>query len=300
MMWFNRLIVGVLPVFPKSLVWLFARRYTAGKTLEEAVRKARELNDRGLRVTMDVLGEDIRSLDEASAAREQCLVTLDAIRKNGLQGNLSLKLTQLGLKLDPETCYQNLKTIVQSAKSLGLFVRIDMEDSSCTAQTLSLYRRIRKEFDNTGAVIQAYMKRSRGDVQDLIRDSLAHLRVCKGIYDEPAAVAYKKKNEIRESFMDLIRMMLDSKSFIGIATHDSVIIERSLDLIHTGQVQKKDYEFQMLLGVTEKLRRRLVEEGHAVRVYVPYGEQWYQYSMRRLKENPNVAGHIVKNLFIRG
>src|SRR4030042_3464398 len=140
MRWFNRLIVRILPVFPKSLVCLIARKYTAGLTLDDAIRKSREVNDKGLLGTMDVLGEDIRSLDEASAAREQCLLTLGAIQQNGIKGNLSLKLTQLGLKLDPETCYQNLKTIVQRAKSLGLFVRIDMEDSSCTSQTLSVYR----------------------------------------------------------------------------------------------------------------------------------------------------------------
>jgi proline dehydrogenase len=249
---------------------------------------------------MDVLGEDIFELAEATAATAESLRVLEAEKAEGLEANLSIKLTSLGLRIDKEACYQNVRTIVSKAAELGNFVRIDMEDSSTTDDTLEIYRRIRKEFDNCGVVIQAYLKRSVDDVQALIEEGIAHLRVCKGIYIEPAEIAYKDRQGVRENFVRLIQMMLESKSYIGIATHDKWVVDESLKLIEALKCDLKDYEFQMLLGVTEHMRDELVARGHKLRVYVPYGEQWHAYSMRRLKENPQIAGHIIKNLFIRG
>lgn len=300
MNWINRLIVGILPIFPKSFIWIFSQRYIAGKSLSDGLVKTKQLNSLGCCTTMDVLGEDISRLEEATLAKEECIRVLDAIKEHRLDANLSLKLTQLGLRLDKKQCYQNVREIVDKAKQVGNFVRIDMEDSTCTEDTLDIYRQLRKEFNNVGAVIQAYMKRSQDDVKRLIEDGLAHLRICKGIYDEPAEIALKDRQEIRENYMVLVQMMLESSSYIGIATHDKVLVDRCLDLIQSKNIQQSKYEFQMLLGVTEHLRGEIVSRGHRLRVYVPYGEQWYGYCMRRMKENPRVAGHIIKNLFIRG
>lgn len=296
----NRLLVWVLPVFPKSFIWLFSRRYIAGKSLLNGSKKAKELNSLGCCATMDVLGEDISSLEEATSAKEECLRVLDAIEAGKLDANLSLKLSQIGLRIDKEHCYQNVREVIDKAKRVHNFVRIDMEDSTCTEDTLDIYRRLRKEYKNVGAVIQAYLKRSREDVKRLIDGGIAHLRICKGIYDESPEIAFKGREEIRESYMELVRMILESGSYVGIATHDKVLVDRSLEILKSMNVPKSRYEFQMLLGVTEKLRNELVSQGHRLRVYVPYGEQWYGYSVRRLKENPKIAGHIIKNIFVRG
>ncbi len=300
MKWFNKIIVGIMPIFPKSFIWLFSRRYIAGKTLADAVRKTQELNSMGCCATIDVLGEEIMSLEEATQSKEESIQVLETIHENGLDANLSIKLTSLGLRIDKERCLKNVREIVQKAKDLKNFIRIDMEDSTCTDDTLDIYRRLCKDFSNVGAVIQAYMKRSRKDVQQLIDEGIAHLRICKGIYDEPKEIAFKDKEEVRNSFMELVKMMLEKGSFIGIATHDKVLVERSDEVIASSKADSSKYEFQMLLGVTEKLRGDIVDRGNRMRVYVPYGEQWYGYCMRRLKENPQVAGHIIKNLFVRG
>jgi proline dehydrogenase len=300
MKWFNRLVVGVMPVFPKSFIWIFSRRYIAGKTLSSAVAKTQDLNEIGCRVTIDLLGEDITSLEEANIARMQCLEVLDAIQKNNLEATLSLKLTQLGLRFDMNRCYEHVKEIVQRAEAVKNFVRIDMEDSTCTDDTLSIYRKLRKDYKNVGTVIQAYMKRSQGDVEQLIKDGIANIRVCKGIYDESPKIAFKDREKIRDNFMALVKMLFESKSYAGIATHDRVLVNRSLKMLNEYRVPKFQYEFQMLLGVTENMRNELVADGHGLRIYVPYGEQWYGYCMRRMKENPQVAGHVIKNVFIRG
>lgn len=300
MNWFNHLIVKILPIFPKSIVWLFSRRYIAGKSLSDGLEKTKELNGLGCCATMDVLGEDIFTVEEATEDKEECLRVLEDMDREQLDANLSIKLTSLGLRIDKEQCFQNVKEIVEKAKQLNNFVRIDMEDSTCTDDTLDIYRRLRKDYENVGAAIQAYMKRSRDDVQGLINDGIAHLRLCKGIYDESKEVAFKDKEKVRENFVELIRMMLESGSYVGIATHDKVVADRSLQVLKSMNVKKSDYEFQMLLGVTEKLRADLVSQGHRLRVYVPYGEQWHGYCTRRLKENPKIAGHIIKNIFIRG
>jgi proline dehydrogenase len=300
MSWFNKLIVKILPLLPKSIVWLFSRRYIAGKTLEEGISKTREINNLGCCTTMDVLGEDIYTLEEAASEKEACLRVLDAIQQNGLDGNLSLKLTSLGLRIDKEQCFQNVREIVQKAKKLGNRVRIDMEDATCTSDTLEIYRRLRVEFNNVGTVVQAYLKRTVEDVSQLINDGIANLRICKGIYEESPEIAYKDKEKIRVQFIELTRMMLESDSYICIATHDKPLVDKSMELIQKFEIKQSKYEFQMLLGVTEKMRGEIVSAGHKMRIYVPYGEHWYGYSLRRLKENPKIAGHIIKNLFVNG
>jgi proline dehydrogenase len=300
MQWFNRMIVWMMPAFPKSFIWIFSRPYIAGKRLEDAVRKTKQLNAEGMLATIDVLGEDIRDLSEAEAARKEGLEVLEAIRDNGLKANLSVKLTQLGLHLDREICYQNVRELAKKAAEINSFLRIDMEDATCTDETLAIYRRIRKEFPRSGAVIQAYMRRSEADVRALIAEKIAHLRICKGIYDEKPEIAYKDREEVRDAFRKLVLMMFDSGSFAAIATHDKTLADWAAQTIRERKIPRENYEFQMLLGVTEKLRGNLVRDGHPLRVYVPFGEQWHPYCMRRMKENPSVAGYVVKALFIRG
>jgi proline dehydrogenase len=299
MSWFNRLIVWVMPVFPKKFIWIFARRYVAGRTLEDAVRQTRKLNEAGCAATIDVLGEDNRTMEEAAAAKDEALTVLETIRAEGLRANLSVKLSQLGLRLDPAACRRNVEELVSRAASLGNFVRIDMEDSTVTDATLDLYRSIRKEHANTGAVIQACLKRSENDVRALIGQGIAHVRLCKGIYNEAPEIAVKGHEEVREQFRKLAGMLFDAGAFVALATHDRVLVDWAVRTIREKKIPADRFEFQMLYGVTERLRSRLVSEGFALRVYVPYGELWYAYSMRRMKENPAVAGHIVKSLFIR-
>jgi len=299
MHWFNKMIVGMMPAFPKSFIWMFSRRYIAGKRLEDAVRKTKQLNATGSLATIDVLGEDITDLSEAAAAREEGLLVLEAIRSEALEANLSVKLTQLGLRLDKEACFQNVRTLAKKAAENNCFLRIDMEDSTCTDETLDLYRRIRREFPRSGTVIQAYLKRSEADVRRLIDDQIAHLRICKGIYDERPEIAYKEREEIRDEYKKLVGMMFDSGSYAGIATHDRKLVDWAVQTVRERNIPRENYEFQMLLGVTEKVRKALVRDGHRLRVYVPFGERWYGYCMRRMKENPRVAGLIIKNLFIR-
>lgn len=299
MAFFNRILVTLLPLFPRSFIWIFSRRYIAGKTLDEGVAKTGRLNRMGIRVTMDVLGEEIASLEEAKTAKQECLRVLAVQREQQLDASLSVKLTSLGLHLDKDACFANVRAIVAKAAETGNFVRIDMEDSSCTDDTLAIYRRVRKEYDNVGTVIQAYLKRTRNDVRQLIEEGIANLRICKGIYVEPASIAFRDKDEIRKSYMDVVRMMLESGSYAAIATHDRLLVDRTFALLKELHSARDRYEFQMLLGVTEKMRSEIVSRGEHMRVYVPYGEQWYAYSMRRLQENPAVAGHILKNLFVR-
>jgi proline dehydrogenase len=299
MRFLNRMIVTVLPVVPKSLIWLFSRRYIAGVHLDDALRKTRLLNQEGAETTIDVLGEEIHDLDEAKQDRRQCEKVLKAISVEKLKAGLSLKLTALGLRQDPEVCFRNVREIVSLADSLGLFVRIDMEDSTTTQSTLDIYRRLRKEFKNVGTVIQACLKRSREDLELLIREGIANLRVCKGIYEESPEIAYKDADQIRKSFMDLLMMLLKSGNYVGIATHDKLLIDQSKEAITSCAVQKEAYEFQMLLGVTERLRAALIRQDHRMRIYVPFGQHWYGYSMRRLRENPRIAGYIIRNLFVR-
>lgn len=296
---FNNLIVKILPIFPKSFVWLFSKKYIAGTTLQDALDTTKELNDSGCYSTIDVLGEEVMDRERTIQSRDLSIQVLKALNDNNLNGSLSVKLTSLGLRFDKNLCYENVKTVVKEAKKNNYFVRIDMEDATCTDDTLEIYKKLRKDFTNVGAVIQAYMKRSVDDVKKLIKDDIANLRVCKGIYNESPKVAYKDFDKIRENFLEIIKLMLESKSYTGIATHDLYLIEKSQDLISESDSDPSDFEFQMLLGVTEKTRAELVEQGNRMRVYVPFGEDWYGYCTRRLKENPKMAGHIIKNIFIR-
>ena len=294
----SKVIANVIPIFPKKFVRIFANKYIAGDKLYDGINKVKELNNKNMIATMDVLGESINDKKEAIQSKDESIEVLDAIAKYKLNSSLSVKLTMLGLQLDYDFCLSLFTEIAQYAKELNNFVRIDMEDSSVTDSTLQIYRDIRKQFDNVGIVIQVYLRRSEEDVVKLT-DMNADFRLCKGIYIEPESIAFKKRNEIRENFLKLIRIVLEKKSYCGIATHDDYVIDGSKRIITELGLTKEDYEFQMLLGVKEKLRDKIVAEGHKMKIYVPFGERWYEYSIRRFKENPNLAGQVLKALVTR-
>ena len=294
---FDRAIVGLLPLVPKGIVGRVAKRYVAGDTLVDAMRAVDELKTYGCMATMDVLGEEIERLDEADATRDEYLALLDNIDDKKRDANISIKLTGFGLRLDSDACYRNVKRVLDHARSFGNFVRIDMEDSSTTTNTLNLYRRFRDEgYDNLGVVIQAYMRRSLDDVESL-RDLKPNYRLCKGIYNEAEEIAYKDGAEINDNYVRLLEAMFDGGSYIGIATHDKDLVERSEKVIRERSLEPDAYEYQMLLGVTEELRRQIVAHDHRLRVYVPYGPDWYAYCVRRLKENPKIGRYVFFAMF---
>jgi proline dehydrogenase len=295
----NKLVVTAMPLIPKAIVGRVARRYIAGTTLADGVQTVKRLNKAVMMTTMDLLGEDVKDAREARMVRDNILPILQAISQNKLDSNVSIKPTQLGLSIDKELGMQNIRAILEEARKLGNFVRIDMEDAQTTDNTLEIYRKLRSEgFANTGVVIQSYLHRSESDVRSLVKEG-ANFRLCKGIYNESPTIAYKGRQEIRDNFLKLLRIILEGGSYVGIATHDDFLIDGAMELIQKLGLKPTQYEFQMLLGVRETRRDEIVKAGHRLRVYVPYGEQWYAYSTRRLKENPAMAWYITKAMFIR-
>jgi proline dehydrogenase len=302
---FNKMIAGILPYMPKKLIWIFSRRYIAGTTIQDAIRVSREFNREGIKVTIDLLGEFITELDQAEDNKKQYLEIIDTIEKEGIDGNYSLKPTMFGLLIDKEKCYENIREIVRKAAGHNNFIRVDMEDSQCTDLEIELFRRLKKEFPgNVGLVFQSYMKRTLDDIKNLqdlnSPGNPINYRLCKGIYVEPEEIAFKKKEEINHHFLKDLEYMFQHKIYAGIATHDKDLVNGAYQLIEHYNVPKTMYEFQMLYGVTPELRRSIVAQGHVMRIYVPFGEQWFAYSTRRLKENPKMAAHIIKALFVRG
>ena len=266
--------------------------YIAGPTLDDARRTALALNGAGKRATIDVLGEEIHTADEARAIAASYGEVLEAIHGDGLDANVSVKLTGLGLKLDLSLCHELLAGLVRDAAAHGSFVRIDMEDASCVDDTLALYRELRGAgIDNVGIVLQAYLKRTHHDIADL-RDLQPSVRLCKGIYVEPGSIAFKDAEVVRRSFVSCLDALLDGGSRVAIATHDEELIAQSLERV--AALPRDGYELQMLLGVREARATELVAAGHPLRVYVPFGRRWYEYSLRRLQENPQMAGVIAR------
>jgi proline dehydrogenase len=302
---FNRMIAAMLPYMPKSFVWIFSRRYIAGKKIEDAIRVSRELNSQGIKVTVDLLGEFITKLSEAEKNKIEYLDIIETFVREKIDGNFSLKPTMFGLLIDKDVCYKNIREIVRKAASYNNFIRIDMEDSQCVDLEIELYRKLKAEFPkNVGLVVQAYLKRTRNDLENLMdihtKEIPLNYRLCKGIYVESPEIAYKKYHEINEHFLTDLEYMFKQGIYPGIATHDKPLVEGAYELIDKYNVAKDMYEFQMLYGVTPELRKSIVDKGHHIRVYVPFGEQWFAYSTRRLKENPKMAMLIIKALFFRG
>jgi proline dehydrogenase len=291
----DRALVRALPAVPKPVVRRLSSRYIAGPDLADAVRCVRAQNARGKMATLDVLGEEIERPEEATAVVEEYLGALRAIEEEGLDSNISVKPTALGLKLDVDFCRENVERLVEAAGERGNFVRIDMEDSSTTDDTLALYRGLRAEgHENVGIVLQAALQRTHDDIGALA-PLRPNVRVCKGIYIEPVAIAYQGYETVRFSFSQAMEELMRSGSYIGVATHDDWVVQEALTEIAELELGPDDYEFQMLLGVREDLGDELVREGHRLRVYVPYGQRWYEYSLRRLQENPKIATYVARD-----
>ena len=285
----------MLPLIPKGVVGRFSDRYIAGSTLEEAVDEVRSLTGKGLMATVDILGENVTCVAEAEKYAKEYIDVLEAVRVNGLDSNISIKLTMLGLSVDSEFCYQRMREVVTEAEKRKNFVRIDIEDSPVIDATFDLFRRLRGEFSNVGTAVQAYMRRTQDDVTEFLKTG-ENLRVCKGIYVEPRGVAWKEFHTINANYALALRRLLERGCYVGIATHDEHLVWEAERIIRELGIERTRYEFQMLLGVEEDLRDILVKAGHRVRVYVPFGESWYAYSMRRLHENPRIAGYAAKKV----
>ena len=282
---------------PEKVLWFFSKNYIAGKTLSSAIKVVKDLNSKGMLATIDVLGESIETKEEAIHAKEQAMEVLDAIVEHNLDANVSIKPTQFGLAIDEDFAYEQILELVKRAGELNSFIRIDMEDSPYTDATLKVYKRIFNDHMNVGVVLQAYMKRTYSDAVTLNAMG-TNYRLCKGIYIEPEAIAYKDKQAIRNNFMKTLEEMLKNGNYVGIATHDKYLIDKTYELIKKLNISKDKFEFQMLLGVRVDLRNKINNDGFKIRIYVPFGKDWYAYSLRRLHENPELAGHIVKEFFI--
>ncbi len=301
----NKLISNILPYMPQKLVWQFSKDYIAGETIDDAVQAALKLNEEGILTTIDVLGEFIKNLDEAEANKNEYLEVIEKAEKANVKGNYSLKPTFFGLLIDKEVAYKHIREVVEKAASYNNFVRIDMEDTPCTDMEIDIFRRIKEEFpENVGLVLQSYLKRTHQDIKNLkdlhSEEVPLNFRLCKGIYVEPASLAYKKYDEINQHFLEDIELMIKEGMYPAIATHDKPVIEGSYKLLEKYNYPKEKYEFQMLYGVTPALRKSVLDAGHTMRVYVPFGQHWFGYCTRRVKENPSMAMVIIKAIFFKG
>lgn len=292
----NDALVGFVKLLPRSVVHIFAKKYIAGETLEDAVRVVKELNKKDILATIDVLGESVNTKKESELALKECLMVIETINEHKLNSNLSLKPTQLGLIIDKQFCFEQISAILEKAKGYNNFVRIDMEDSSTTDATLELHSKLKKKYSNVGVVVQSYLKRTYSDVRE--QNKLGtNYRLCKGIYVEPAEIAFKERQQVRDNFLKTLEKIFDDGNYVGIATHDDYLVNAAYELIKKKNISKNKYEFQMLYGIQEGLRDKIKADGHKIRIYVPFGEHWYKYSIRRLQENPQLAWYITKSIF---
>lgn len=293
MSFIDRMVVAGLPLMPKFVVRQVAKPYVAGETLPEQAAVIRGLNGEGFRVATCILGEFVERREEAEAAVREYEEVLAAFKRDGLDSTIHIKLSHFGLKLDKEFCFQNLRRLLGTAREAGNFVRIDMEDASCTDDTLEIYRRARREFENVGTVLQACLRRTLADARALGAER-ANLRLCKGIYIEPHEIAFRDPEIIRSNYLKILEELLGAGCFTAIATHDERLVWGAERIIERLGVDKARYEFQMLHGVLPGLRKVIRAAGHTVRVAVPFGPNWYPYSLRRLRKNPAIAGHVFR------
>lgn len=298
------MIAGILQYMPERLVWIFSKRYIAGKTREEAFAIARQLNKEGIKVTLDLLGEFLTKYEKIAQYKAEYLKTIEEADIRNLDTSFSVKPTMFGLLIDKELCYNNLKEIVSKAATGKRIIQIDMEDSQCTDMEIELFKKLYNEFpDHVGFVFQAYMHRTLKDLENITAafpgKKLCSIRLCKGIYNEPEEIAFKKKKEINANYLKGLEFLLQHNIYAAIATHDIKLIEGAMNLIEKYNVSSGNFEFQMLYGVKPRLCREIARKGYTMRVYVPYGKDWMNYSVRRLKENPNMVFHIMKALIFR-
>ncbi len=296
---FDRMVIATMPLVPKAMVRRVAAKYIAGETLDDAMNVVRDLNTRGMHTTVDVLGEFVSDPQEAQRDVETYLNLIDAIAERKLKSGVSVKLTAIGLSISPKLARENMKKLIDAASKHDVFVRIDMEDSPYTSETLAIYEEFRNEA-RIGIVVQAYLKRTADDIKRLMEKGSTNIRLCKGIYVESETIAIKDRKGIQDNFLKLLDLIFDGGALVGIATHDRYLIEQSEHMVKARGMNSAQYEYQMLLGVLPELRDEVVSRGHRMRVYVPFGDAWYGYSTRRLKENPALAGYVLKSLFKSG
>ena len=290
---FSRLVVALMPLVPKAAVGFVAKRYVAGETLEDAIRCVRQLNSEGAMATIDVLGEEVLERKKAASFVEHYMQVFEAIKTEKLEANVSIKPSMLGHKIDTAFCSENIGKIISTARDYNNFVRIDMEDHTMTDQTVTYYNETFKKYGHCGIVFQSYLRRTIQDINNLPEEG-ANVRLCKGIYIEPRTVAWKAYETVRANYLYCLEKLFKRGIYTGIATHDEHLVWGAMSLIDKYKLKPEQYEFQMLLGVDESLRKIIIDNGHRLRVYVPFGVDWYPYSTRRLRENPDVAIHIIR------
>ena len=293
----NNIIIKTMPILPKKMVKIIADKYVAGNTISDAIDKTKNLNSQGYEVTIDLLGEHINDLNETTNITNIYIELLDQIHSKNLLSNISVKPTHIGLDIGIDTFKKNAVKLVKKAQQLNNFIRFDMESSTTTDATIDTFKEIYKEHKNVGTVFQAYLKRTYSDLENLM-DQQINFRLCKGIYNEDIGIAYKDYNEINENYLKIAELAFKNDSYIGLATHDLNLTKRLYDLIDKHNVPNDKFEFQVLYGVPMRgwLQKHL-DSNFKVRVYLPYGPQWYEYSIRRLKENPNIAKYVAKSIF---
>ena len=295
MIWLNNMIARVLPLVPRSLVGIFAKQYIAGETLSQAILKIRELNDQQISATLDLLGEDPQKKTDCLAAVNVYKKAIEEIQRQNLASGVSLKPSHMGLKIDRQFCFDNIRDLVLHAQQHNVFVRIDMEDVTLKAKTIDLYLELKKEFPNVGIVMQAYLRSAISDINQMIENK-SNIRLCKGAYYwEDKKNVYKDMQIINSSYAYLLEKLLSGHCFTAIATHDEKLVFEAVKIIDKLGLSKEHYEFQMLYGVQEGLRKIIHDQGHPIRVYVPFGKEWFAYSIRRLKENPQMVSYIFTN-----
>ena len=293
----NYLIIQIIPFLPKVFVRLVASPYIAGITDDEMLLNVQKLNNKGYDVAIDILGEHVKTEQEATEITERYANLYDRIASQKLNANLSIKLSHIGQDLGYDFVKSNLMILVNAAKKHNNFLRLDMENSPYTSETINLYKKAFESYSNVGIVLQAYMHRSKDDLDKLANEKF-NVRICKGIYIESEDIAYRDYQKIRDNYIVLVQQALIKGAYVGIASHDEYLIDKLYLWIKENQIPTTQYEFQILHGVPmEKKLQQLIKEGNKVRVYVPYGDNWYDYSVRRLKENPKMAGYIIKNIF---
>lgn len=297
MKFINSILVKLLSCFPKWMVKPFASPYVAGITVSDAVEVTKQLNKKGFVATLDILGEHVHSEEESYRIRDEYLNLYDTIAKENLNANISLKPTHLGMEIDPELAKKNILTILKKAKEHNNFLRIDMENSPYTDNTIKIYQECLIQYDQVGTVFQAYLRRTIDDLKNLNSDEF-NCRLCKGIYRESEKIAYHDREEIRANFIEDVKYILMNKGYVAIATHDIPLINKIEAWIVKNKISKDRFEFQVLYGVPMGNRlNELLEKGYTVRNYVPFGEAWFDYSIRRLKENPNIMWYVLGNIF---
>ncbi|MDG1136264.1 MAG: proline dehydrogenase family protein [Bacteroidales bacterium] len=305
MIFLNKIVATILPLMPQKLIWIFSKRYIAGQSLGAAIKIAKQLNSEGNITTIDLLGEFVSELDQAKKNKDEYIEIIEAVEKSNVVGNYSLKPTMFGLLIDKNACYKLIREVVAKAVEYDNFVRIDMEDFQCVDLEIELFRKIKKEFPkNVGLVFQAYLYRTMNDIDELMdlhsKENPLNYRLCKGIYVEPETVAFQNYQEINQNFLLALEEMFKKGIYPGIATHDEKLVIGAYELIKKYNVPNDKFEFQMLYGVTPALRKSIIKKGYKMRIYTPFGKQWFAYSTRRLKENPKMAQEIIKALIVRG